>query len=81
MGQQLTGLLQLTNRLQSNFCAHHSTEMALVKIKADLFMVSDSGLLSVLVQLDFSAAFDTADHNVSEHAAGNKVLHCSDLNH
>lgn len=35
-----------------------------MKVTNYLLMVSDSGLLSVLVQLDFSAAFDTADHNI-----------------
>lgn len=40
-----------------------STRIALIKVLNDICLNNDSGKVSVLVLLDFSAAFDTVDHS------------------
>lgn len=52
----------LYEQFQSGFCSHHSVETALLKISNDLLLAADSGLLSILILLDLSAAFNTISH-------------------
>ncbi len=49
---------------QSGFRRHHSTETAVVKVYNDIVLALDSGLITALLLLDFSAAFDCVDHGI-----------------
>ena len=49
---------------QSAYRAHHSTEMALLKVDNDIAMSIDNQKSVVLGLLDLSAAFDTVDHSL-----------------
>jgi len=54
--------------LQSAYRALHSTEIAVLKVLADLIPALDSGDLAMLTLLDLSSAFDSVDHDtLSQH--------------
>ena len=50
--------------LQSTYKSYHSTETALLKVKADIPKVMDNQEVTCLVLLDLSAAFDMVDHKI-----------------
>lgn len=50
--------------LESGFRPYYSTETAVAKISTGLLIASDRGRVSILVLLDFRAAFDTVDHDI-----------------
>ena len=54
----------LHDELQCRFRIHHSAEAALIKVTNNPHITSDSFLLSVLVLLNLSAAFETIEHNI-----------------
>ena len=65
--QQLIAYLEKHNMLprhQSGFCAHHSTESAVLKVISDILGAADQGYVALLGLLDMSAAFDTVDHDI-----------------
>ena len=49
---------------QPAYRQHHSTETAVTIVNNDIVRATDAGLVSVLVLLYLSAAFDTVDHSV-----------------
>jgi len=49
---------------QSGFKKYHSTETALLKVLSDVLLAADSGVSTVLILLDLSAAFDTISHYI-----------------
>ena len=54
----------LMEPLQSAYRPDHSTETALLKVKADIHQAIDNQEVMGLVLLDLLAAFDTADHTI-----------------
>ena len=49
---------------QSGYKRNHSCETVLLRILNDVLISLDSGICSVLLLLDLSAAFDTVDHEL-----------------
>ena len=47
--------------LQSAYRPRHSTETALIKIMNDALLAADPGMVTLVVLLDYSAAFDTME--------------------
>jgi len=43
---------------------NHSTETAMLKICNDALLTADNGMVTLVVPLDYSAAFDTVDHAI-----------------
>ena len=54
----------LMEPLQSAYRPDHSTETALLKVKADIHRVIDNQEVICLVLLDLSAAFDSVNHTI-----------------
>ena len=55
---------KLTPEHQSVYKASHSCETALIKLINDILWNMENKLVTVLVCLDLSAAFDTVDHDI-----------------
>lgn len=53
---------------------NHSTESALLRVLHDILLSVDLGDSVILVLLDLSAAFDTADHTILIFYVLNNVL-------
>ena len=51
-------------KFQSGFRNYHSTETALLKVQNDILTSMDNKKVTLLVLLDFSAAFDTTEHSI-----------------
>jgi hypothetical protein len=65
--RQLSNFIEAHNLLpltQSGFRPFHSTETAVLKVYNDIVSALDLGFITVLLLLDFSAAFDCVDHAI-----------------
>jgi hypothetical protein len=49
---------------QSGFRKRHSTPTALINVFDDILRALDKGMMTLLILLDFSKAFDTISHNL-----------------
>jgi len=47
---------------QSVYLKNHTTETAMQRVWSDILMAADERLVTLLGQLDISAAFDSFDH-------------------
>lgn len=54
----------LLSPFQSGFRAEHSTTTALLKVTEDARLAMDRKMVTILLLLDFSKAFDTVDHDI-----------------
>jgi len=52
------------SKYQSAYEKGHSTEIALLEVLDGVYMAADNKQVTVLIGLDFSAAFDTVDHEI-----------------
>jgi len=67
VARQLTAHLESNNiipAVQSAYRRNHSTKTDLLKICNDALWAADNGMVTVVVLLDYSAAFDTVDHSI-----------------
>ena len=77
-------LKQLTNHLENNhlvsknqsaYCANHSTETCLLKIKTDILKAIDNKQVVYLVLLNQRAAFDLVNHSKLREQLQKKIRH------
>ena len=59
-------------KMQSAYRRHHSTETALLRVQNDFLLNMNKQLVTLLVMLDLSLAFDTIDHTVLLQRVDNK---------
>lgn len=50
--------------LQSSYRQHHSTETALLEVMNDILLNMNSQQVTLMMLLNFSAAFDTVNHDI-----------------
>ena len=75
---QLRGYLQdsqLFPPMQSAYRGGHSTGTALLKVYNDILIALDKGQEVILVLLDYSAAFDTIDHETMNSTLQSQIRH------